>query len=261
MDETTVTPTTNDDGATYETKFGGVADADGVIPLSVGSNVITIEVTAEDDETTKTYTVTVTRAKPLYRDATLSGLALSGVDFGKFEPATTSYTASVANDVDETTVTPTVNDDGATYDIKLGGVADADGTVSLAVGENVITIEVTAEDGETTRTYTVTVIQAGAAESGDPPKAPDAPTGEVLEPGRVTLDWNDVVEADSYAVRYYDDDHWVELPTGKITIVFDGSRAEVNGLKDWGFYYFSVRAVNGAGVSEWSEYNTMNSQD
>ena len=261
MDETTVTPTTNDDGATYETKFGGVADADGVIPLSVGSNVITIEVTAEDDETTKTYTVTVTRAKPLSRDATLSGLALSGVDFGKFEPATTSYTASVANDVDETTVTPTVNDDGATYDIKLGGVADADGTVSLAVGENVITIEVTAEDGETTRTYTVTVIQAGAAESGDPPKAPDAPTGEVLEPGRVTLDWNDVAGADSYAVRYYDDDHWVELPTGKITIVFDGSGAEVSGLPDWGFYYFSVRAVNGAGVSEWSEYNTMNSQE
>ena len=38
-------------------------DADGVIiALSVGSNVITVEVTAEDGQTTKTYTATVTRA-------------------------------------------------------------------------------------------------------------------------------------------------------------------------------------------------------
>ena len=261
VDETTVTPTTNDGGASYVVKLGGVADADGVIPLSVGSNVITVEVTAEDGNTARTYTVTVTRAKPLSRDATLSGLALSGVDFGKFEPATTSYTASVANDVDETTVTPTANDGGATYETKLGGVADADGVIPLAVGSNSITIEVTAEDGDTTRTYTVTVTRAGAAASGDPPKASDAPAGEVLEPGRVTLDWNDVAGADSYDVRYYDDDHWVELPTGKITIVFDGSGAEVSGLKDWSFYYFSVRAVNGAGASDWSEHNMMNSQE
>ena len=45
---------------------------------------------------------------------------------------------------------------------------------------------------------------------------------------------------------------------GGISIVFDGSEAQVSGLKDWGRYYFSVRAVNGAGVSEWSEYNMMN---
>ena len=37
-------------------------DADGELSLSVGSNVITIEVTAEDGNTTQTYTVTVTRA-------------------------------------------------------------------------------------------------------------------------------------------------------------------------------------------------------
>ena len=54
----------NHDGATYAIKLGGVTDADGVIPLVVGSNVIAIEVTAEDGNTTKTYTVTVTRAAP-----------------------------------------------------------------------------------------------------------------------------------------------------------------------------------------------------
>ena len=166
VDETTVTPMTNDDEATYEIKLGGVSDADGVIPLAVGGNVITVEVTAEDGETTKTYTVTVTRAAPPpSSDAALSILTLSGVTLA-FSSATTEYTASVGNDVGQTTVTPTVNDGGATYVIKLDGVAD-DEVIPLSVGGNVITIEVTAEDGETTRTYTVTVTRAALPLSTD----------------------------------------------------------------------------------------------
>ena len=157
--ETTVTPTVNHSEATYVIKLGGVTDADGVVSLSVGSNVIAIEVTAEDDATTRTYTVTVTRAAPPSTDATLSGLTLSGVDFGAFDSTTTTYTANVANSVSQTTVTPTVNDSGASYVIKLGGLRDVDGVVSLSVSSNVITIEVTAEN-DTTRTYTVTVTRA-----------------------------------------------------------------------------------------------------
>ena len=167
---TTVTPTVNDSGASYVIKLGGVTDADGIVSLAVGSNVITIEVTAEDGSTTRTYTVTITRAEPPSTDATLRGLTLSGTDIGTFDSTTTSYSADVDNDVSRTTVTPTVSDSGASYVIKLGGVTDADGTVSLAVGSNVITIEVTAEDGETTKTYTVTVTRAEAptpAESSD----------------------------------------------------------------------------------------------
>ena len=95
-------------------------------------------------------------------DATLSDLMLSDVNFGTFAAGTTSYSASVANSVSYTTVTPTVNDSDASYVIKLGGVTDADDTVPLSVGSNVITVEVTAEDGDTTRTYTVTVTRAAA---------------------------------------------------------------------------------------------------
>ena len=93
-------------------------------------------------------------------DATLSDLTLSDVDFGTFASSTTTYTASVAHRVTETTVTPTVNHSGASYVIKLDGVVDADGELSLSVGSNVITIEVTAEDGNSTQTYTVTVTRA-----------------------------------------------------------------------------------------------------
>ena len=160
VSQTTVTPTVNDSGATYVIKLGGVTDADGVVSLSVGSNVITIEVTAEDDDTTRTYTVTVTRARPPSTDATLSALTLSGIDFGTFDSTTTTYSAQVTNSVSQTTVTPTVNDSGASHVIKLGGVTDADGEISLAAGSNAITVEVTAEDDDTTRTYTVTVTRA-----------------------------------------------------------------------------------------------------
>ena len=160
VSQTTVTPTVNDSGASYVIKLGGLEDADGEISLGVGSNVITVEVTAEDDSTTRTYTVTVTRTAPPSTDATLSGLTLSGVDFGTFDSTTTSYTAQVANSVSQTTVTPTVNHSGATYVIKLGGVTDADGVIALSVGSNVVTVVVTAEDGSTTHTYTVTVTRA-----------------------------------------------------------------------------------------------------
>ena len=158
--QTTVTPTVNDSGASHVIKFGGVTDPDGVITLSVGSNIITVEVTAEDDATTRTYTVTVTRSEPPSTDATLKGLMLSGVDFGTFDTTTTSYTAQVANSVTQTTVTPTVNDSGASHVIKIGSVTDADGVITLSVGSNIITVEVTAEDNATTRTYTVTVTRA-----------------------------------------------------------------------------------------------------
>ena len=171
VSQTTVTPVVNDSGASRIIKIGGVTDSDGTVPLAVGSNVITVEVTAEDDSTTQTYTVNVTRAEPPSTDATLEGLTLSDVNFGTFSSATTSYTAQVANSVTQTTVTPTVNDSGASYVITLGGVTDADGTVSLSVGNSVITVVVTAEDGKTTRTYTLTVTRA---ESPTPEKSSDA---------------------------------------------------------------------------------------
>ena len=165
MSQTTVMLTVNHSGASYVIKLGGVTDADGVIELSVGGNTITVEVTAEDDSTTRTYTITVTRAEPatpeqLSSDATLSALTLSNVDFGRFDSTTVSYTAQVANSVSQTTVAPTVNHSGASYVIKLGGVTDADGVIVLGVGSNVITVEVTAEDGITSRTYTVAVTRS-----------------------------------------------------------------------------------------------------
>ena len=174
VDQTTVTATANGDGASYVVKLGDAVDEDGTVELSVGSNVLTVEVTAEDGNTAKTYTVTVNRDTPPSTDATLSGLALSGVNIGTFDPATTGYNASVANDVDETTVTATANDGGASHVVKLGDAVDEDGTVELSVGANAVSVVVTAEDGKTTKTYTVTVNRDAPPE---PEPAPES-TGE-----------------------------------------------------------------------------------
>ena len=162
--ETTVTANTRHSSATYAVKLGGVADADGTVSLAVGRNVITVEVTAEDGRTTRTYTVTVTRvSSDASTDATLRGLVLSDVDYGTFGPNTTTYTAQVANSVAETLVTPYVSHWGASYVVKLGGVTDINRRISLAVGSNVITVEVTAEDLVTTKTYTITVTRAAVS--------------------------------------------------------------------------------------------------
>ena len=121
-------------------------------------------VTAQDGETTTTYAVTVTRAGS--GDASLSALSLSGVTLSPaFASGTVAYTASVGHAVAETTVTVTAAA-GGTYEVKLNGVADQDGIVGLAVGDgNVFTVVVTAQDGESTQTYTVTVTRAGSADA------------------------------------------------------------------------------------------------
>ena len=112
--------------------------------------------------------------RTLSSDASLSALSLSDVDFGTFDTDTTSYSAGIGNDVNETTVTATPSHSGAGYVVKLGDSEYDDGVVPLSVGDNVITIVVTAQDGERQLTYTVTVTRApalivGELASDDPP--------------------------------------------------------------------------------------------
>ena len=57
--ETTVTATPLDSDATTVIKLNGTVDADGTMVWAAGTNVITVEVTAEDRTAKRTYTVTV----------------------------------------------------------------------------------------------------------------------------------------------------------------------------------------------------------
>ena len=96
-------------------------------------------------------------------NANLSNLALSaGTLSPAFVSGTTSYTASVINSVNSITVTPTAAQANATVTVNgvsvISGVASS--SISLNVGTNTITAVVTAQDGVTIQTYTVTLTRA-----------------------------------------------------------------------------------------------------
>ena len=171
------TPTVTDAGASVT--VDGVAVGSGVasaaVALAVGANVVDVVVTAEDGST-RTYTVTVTRAA-LSSDASLSGLSVSEGSLSPvFASGTTSYAVGVGNGVSSVSFTPTVTDAGAS--VTVDGVAVGSGVasaaVALAVGANVVDVVVTAEDGST-RTYTVTVTRASV--SSPEPSLPAVDSG------------------------------------------------------------------------------------
>ena len=111
----------------------------------------------------------------------------------------------VAHEVEQTTVTATANDDGATYVVKLDGSEDADGTVDLAVGSNTLSIVVTAEDGNANRTYTITVTRAAAPEPAPSVEVELSPSGPVA-PGTaitVTMSFGGLAEDSDQATTDY----------------------------------------------------------
>lgn len=85
-------------------------------------------------------------------DSTLKGLIIEGCDLSPvFNTNTREYDVRVTNDITKVTAVPTVNNSKASY--KLEGA-----TGELAVGKNVITVVVTAEDG-TTSNYIINVTR------------------------------------------------------------------------------------------------------
>ena len=164
--QVTVTGVAVDAAATVTysgTDVDGVADGHQV-DLSVGANVVTVTVTAEGSATTRNYTLTVTRAEP---SADLSALSVGGVSVAGFNAGTTSYQFGVANTVSRATVAGVPFDASAT--VAYSGT-DADGgtdghQMNLSVGRNLVTVTVTATDGDT-RDYTVSVNRGSDAPFG-----------------------------------------------------------------------------------------------
>ena len=178
-----------DSGATGTLRWGisllsGTTPTDGVLgdddfTLHVGTHTFAID--APGTTTTFTFpdhglswtvgdTVTVRLVKNPSSDVTLSTLVVNdGTDDlspdPTFDPATLGYSVEVAHDVDEVTVTPTLNDTGASYEIQDdegATLTDVDTTqddfqVSISPGPNTINVVITGADGHTTQTYTVTV--------------------------------------------------------------------------------------------------------
>ena len=145
------------------TANGVEAPADNIPLTEGGTTVIAVVVTAQDGSTSKTYTITVTRAPSANAD--LAGLTVSGGALDTdFDSGITDYSMTVANSVASIALDPRVAHGSATVAVKANGVdAPADNIPLTEGGTTVITVVVTAQDGTTTRTYTIRVTRAPSA--------------------------------------------------------------------------------------------------
>lgn len=157
-----VTATTSVSTSTVKVKGANATSgvATSASSLSVGQNAIAIVVTAQSG-TTKTYNVTITRTAAS-SVATLSAFAPGSGAFNEtFATATLNYTQKVANSVSKIKVRATSTSDKATVKINglVVGSGDLSSDINLAVGANTILVDVTAENGSTTKQYKVVITR------------------------------------------------------------------------------------------------------
>ncbi len=98
-------------------------------------------------------------------NADLSGLTISPGVLNGFTASTTSLNAYLASSTTSFTITPTAAHSGAT--ITVNGASNASGAasnaISINVGANTINVVVTAQDGTTTKTYTLNAFRSAPA--------------------------------------------------------------------------------------------------
>ena len=193
-----LTPTVADASATVTVQGTMVSSGSpsGAIALSVGTNALTVRVTAQDS-TTKDYTVTITRQAAQSSNADLSGLTASSATSSggpytgltltpSFSAARRSYAATVANARTHAKLTPTVADASATVTVQGTTVPSgmASGAIALSVGTNAITVRVTAQDSST-KDYSVTITRQ--AQGAPPAVSLSASPNPVSEGSTVTV--------------------------------------------------------------------------
>lgn len=240
----TFTPTTSASVAAIT--VGGVSVVSGQATqaqaLSVGSNTITIVVTAEDTSVTRTYTITVTRKS---NDATLSALTTSvGTWNVGFSAGTGSYSISLANTATSLTFSPTSNHSGST--ISWGETVISSGStsasISLDAGETrTISIDVTAQDGNTL-TYVLTITRANIV--------PNTPTGLTISASdqALSVSWTRSVANTGSEITGYTATATDGTTSFTCTTTVDAN-CNITGLTNGTSYSVTVVATNAAGNS------------
>lgn len=159
--------------------------------LKAGTSSITVTSQEVYDADSKAVTldhvgsasVKINAAASSSKDASLSSLEISpGTLKPAFSADVTEYTAAVSSDVTSVTVSAPAKDGAAKVAIS--------GNDDLQDGENTITCTVTAEDGETTKTYTIVVTKSDDAASSDEETTADSTEtsgGVVGEEGNWTV--------------------------------------------------------------------------
>lgn len=167
IDGIDMTPTFSKDTTQYSTHVDGDVDElkinakaedskakvaiEGNKGLKEGDNIIKVKVTAED-ETTRTYFITVTKGEGTEVDTKLklTQLTIERVNFeDTFKPDTYSYELDLTSYVKNLDITAIPSQADATVDIS--------GNEEFKEGQNVIVILLTSADGKETATYQIKV--------------------------------------------------------------------------------------------------------
>lgn len=218
--------------------LGGVAQANGVYDASNSGGAIT-----------GTGAIRVFTPPPPVpsSNASLASLTVSGAALSPaFNPLTGTYSTTVPNTITSLTVTPTVAQASAT--VKVNGTPVASGNASTAiplnVGSNLITTLVTAQNGTTTRIYTIGVNRAAPVTVATVPAV-------VISSSQATL--NGTVNPNGVATVYFEYGPTAAYgsKTPERDIAGVGSRpfvASLAGLKGATTYHFRAVVVGAGGT-------------
>ncbi|MDA7996375.1 MAG: fibronectin type III domain-containing protein, partial [Gammaproteobacteria bacterium] len=208
-------------------------------------------------------------------DASITALRVGGADgvtvvtlSPAFSAATTSYAASVATGVTGVLFTA----DFVGSKLVVAGDANnapdsgaASSVVALTVGASRdITLVVTAQDGSTTKTYTVTITRAAGA-----PAKPARPTvaraTTVSRSINISWTWaggaaNNGSDLTEFHVQWKKTGatNWLPNATGQVISDTSARAYAVTGLDAGARYHARVRAVNGIGNGAWSDNSAAN---
>lgn len=133
--------------------------------LKEGDNIVKVKVTAEN-ETTRTYFITVTKGDGTVTDTNLklSELKIAKVNFEEtFDPDVYTYELTLNDFVNKLDITATANQADATVEIT--------GNENFEQGKNVVTIILTSADGTKVATYQIEVnlpVEAAAKAESSP---------------------------------------------------------------------------------------------
>lgn len=172
-----------------------------------------------DEVTEGNSTITIKPLATSSADATLQNLQISpGTLTPAFTPQTDTYRVTVGLNTDKFSVDAKTNNDGAKIEINGG--------TELQEGENTVVCKVTAEDGVTTKDYTITVnkIAGGETEPAEGESETAAPEPEILA----------TINTKAKTLRVIALDEGVEIPEGfKETTIAFGSEDSTVKVTGW----------------------------
>lgn len=218
----------------YTLKFKAVQA--GNTSISVGSyEVYDSDAQAVTVSKTGTASVKVKAPATSSAEAALSSLKISpGTLSPAFSPNVTSYTAQVGASVDKLAVSASAKDSKAKVLVS--------GDSGLKVGANTVVCKVTAEDGQTTKSYTITVNKLDTV---DVPS--EAETGAETEATPVVTNGLDVeIDGVSYTVATEFDASLLPEGYTQSTCTYGGSEVQCGNGNDLTLLYLQGADGNGA---------------